>query len=354
MTIDNLVREEVLELKNYKIPEISYNIKLDANENNWGLPRDIIDSIKMDIEDFSFHRYPHSDSSTLREKLSGYTGVNARNLMVGTGSDELIQYVVHTFVGRGDRVVIHTPTFSMYDFFTTMSGGVTVEVESDGDFVIDVEKIINAAVEQNAKVVFICNPNNPSGNVLSREKIKRIIEETPAVIVVDEAYYEFYGRTVIDWVYRYENLIVMRTFSKAMALGGLRVGYMAAGDKIMGYMNRVKVPYNVSSFSQFAACRVLEEDRVIKEWLSDFGYIRQDFVERLASIDGVKVFPTQANFVLIEVQDAEKIWRGLVDKGILVRKFSDRRLKNCFRVTIGQPQENRAFSEELWRCIQEG
>jgi len=354
MKIDDFVREEVLGLESYKVPELSFDIKMDANENNWGLPQSIIDNIIRDIESFSFHRYPESESTFLREKLSGHVGVDARNIMVGTGSDELLQYIFHTFVGREDRIVVHSPTFSMYDFFNRLSGGVTVEVESDEGFSIDHESIISAVKQNKAKLAFICNPNNPTGIVLSPEKIRRIVEETGAIVVVDEAYWEFYGQTVIDWIYKYENLIVLRTFSKIMALAGLRIGYLAAGDKIMEYLNRVKIPYNVSSFSQFAAYRVLEEEKIIKEWMPIFRETRKNFLEQLASISGVTVFPTQANFVLIQIQDAQIIWNKLVGKGILVRKYGEGRLKNCLRITIGQPQENKAFCEQLRKCLQEG
>ncbi len=354
MTINGLVRREVQELESYSVPELPVDIKMDANENNWGLPEALRDRVKTGVGDFPFHRYPDSDSSTLRERLGRYTGMDAGNLMVGNGSDELIMYVVNTFVSKGDRIVIHTPTFSMYDFFTRLSGGQTVAVESDGDFRVDSDSIVKAALEQEAKIVFVSNPNNPTGTVLSETELERIISGVRSVVVVDEAYYDFYGETVINWVYEHSNLIVLRTFSKALALAGLRIGYLAAGDEIMEYLKRVKIPYNVSSFSQYMAGMVMDEEKALREWLEEFRQVREDFASELASIDGVKVFPSHANFVLISVPDGEGTWRKLLNKGILVRKFGDRKMKDCLRVTIGKPGENRVFLRELAKCLKEG
>jgi histidinol-phosphate aminotransferase len=345
--IESLIRQEVKELRSYKEGGLEYRIKLDANENGWGLPESVRDAVQKDIKEFSYHRYPDSDSTGLREELSIYTGVPAKNLMVGNGSDELIQYIAHTFVGKGDGVVLHYPTFSMYGFFARLSGGRVIEVLGDKDFNVRVDAVIKAARDEKAKVVFLCNPNNPTGKVLADEEIRRVIEEVPSIVVVDEAYYEFYGKTVIDWINKYDNLIVLRTFSKAMAIGGLRVGYLAAGDSIMEYMSRVKVPYNVSSFSQNVALRVLKEKERIGEWIAQFKQVRRKFIKDLSEVGGIKAFPTQANFVLIKVSDAGRVWAELFDRGILVRKFSDDVLKDCLRVTVSLPGENKIFISEL-------
>lgn len=351
--IKKLVRREVNEACSYPETALPCTIKMDSNENEWGLPGDICRLLEEGVKDFPFHRYPDSDCTGLREKLGHYTGVPAKNLMVGNGSDELIRYVVDTFVGSADKVVIPNPAFSMYGFFVSLAGGVVVTVEPGESLNIDAERVAKAARDQRAKVVFLCNPNNPTGGVLSEGEIRMIVEGAPGIVVVDEAYYEFYGRTAIDWIEEYPNLVVLRTMSKAMALGGLRVGYLAAGDLLMDYLGRVKVPYNVGSFSQHVACRVLENREAIDKWLETFREVRDDFVEDLKSIDGVTVYPTLANFVLIKLNRAHRVWEALFKKGILTRKYGEGILEDCLRITICPPQQNRIFIEQLKEMLGE-
>lgn len=351
--IENLARREVKEICTYLETALPCTIKMDANENEWGLPPDIDALIAEGMKYYPFHRYPDSDCTRLKERLSDYTGVPAKNLMVGNGSDELIRYVVDTFVGNTDRVVIPNPAFSMYRFFVNLAGGVVVKVEPDGDLKTDAAKVAKTAIDQRAKAIFLCNPNNPTGGVLPPGEIRMIIEKVPGIVVMDEAYYEFYGRTVIDWIEKYPNLIVLRTMSKAMALGGLRVGYLASGDCVMEYLNRVKVPYNVGSFSQHAACRVLENREAIDKWLDTFKTVRDGFVKDLKNIGGVTVYPTCANFVLLRMNRVHLVWEALFKKGILTRKFGEGILEDCLRVTICPPHQNRVFIEELKKALGE-
>ncbi len=351
--IDQLVRKEVVELKSYPESGPACTIKMDANENEWGLPEDIRAAIARGMKDFPFQRYPDSDSTKLRKLLCDYTRVPGKNLMVGNGSDELINYVVNIFIGPGDKTVIPQPTFSMYGFFVSLAGGVVAELDTHAGFNIDIHQITETASREKAKIVFLCNPNNPTGTVLSPGQIKEVIEESPGIVVVDEAYYEFYGRTVIDWIQRYDNLIVLRTLSKAMAIGGLRVGYLAAGDRIMEYLSRVKVPYNVGSFSQNAACIVLENRESIDKWLDTFIKAREDFINSLSCIEVITVFPTQGNFVLLRMKEAHRVWSKLLERGILTRKFGRGVLEDCLRVTVCPPGQNRVFIRELKECIRE-
>jgi len=351
--IEKFVRKEVIKAKCYPEEMLPCTLKMDANENEWGLPLDIRALIAKDMTDYPFHRYPDSDSTMLRERLSAYTGVPAENLMVGNGSDELIHYVVSTFVGATDRVVIPAPAFSMYSFFVNLAGGVVIDVKPDESFRIDAEKVVEAAAAENANVVFICNPNNPTGSVLSLKEIKMVIEKSQAIVLVDEAYYEFYGQTVIDWIDRYPNLIVIRTLSKAVALAGLRIGFLAAGGCIMKYLSRVKVPYNVNSFSQYAACRVLENRESLDGWIDTFKMVRDDFINSLRHIEGVTVFPSQGNFVLLKMKHAQIVWDRLMEKGILTREFGGGLLEDCIRVTVCPPQQNQTFAAELKKCIGE-
>ena len=351
--IDSLVRKEVAQLTAYPETALPCLVKMDANENEWELPPGVKSSIVKDVQGFHFHRYPDSDGTRLRKMLEEYTGIPSGNLLVGSGSDELIRYVVDTFVGPGDRVVIPVPTFSIYGFFVNLAGGTVVNVGPEEDLRVDTGKVASAAAAKKAKVVFLCSPNNPTGEVLSAEGIERVVKKSTGIVVVDEAYYEFCGRTVIDRIKKFQNLIVLRTLSKAAALAGLRVGYLAADCAIMKYLNRVKVPYNVSSFSQQAALRVLENRQAMDRRLDSFRAARDEFMKDLIRIEGITVFPTGANFVLLRMDNAHGVWKGLFEKGILVRKFGEGALENCLRVTICPQRQNRAFIKELKRILGE-
>jgi histidinol-phosphate aminotransferase len=345
--IDELVRKQVKGLSAYSEGGRRCAIKLDANENAWGLPRDIANSVIEDIKGFDYHRYPDSDSTALRKDLSLYTGVKPDNLMVGNGSDELIQYIINTFVGQDDPVLIHWPTFSMYGFFTKLAGGRLVEAFPSNGFEPDIEAMAQTAKHERVKVVFLCNPNNPTGAVIPSVGIRHLLETVQCIVVIDEAYYEYYGQTVINWVDEYPNLIVLRTFSKALALAGLRVGYLATGDGIMGYLSRVKVPYNVDAFSQMVACSVLRQRENLERRMKDFKDARDALVKALQGIDGIDVYPTNANFVLIRLPRASDIRTRLMDRGILVRGFREKGLEDCLRITVGTKAENGEFISQL-------
>jgi histidinol-phosphate aminotransferase len=243
------------------------------------------------------------------------------NIFVGNGSDEIIHLIMLAFINKGDVVAYPHPSFAMYSVYSKIAGAVEIPVRLREDYNYDVDSFIKVIEKYQPKLVFLCNPNNPTGSVIEREDIIKIIQKSNGIVVVDEAYFEFYGNTIVDAINEFENLIVLRTLSKAFGLAGLRVGYAVANENILKYLNLVKSPYNINSLSQIIALKVLRTD-VLKERINYILEERKRLIKELGKIPGVKVYPSKTNFILVKFKDADYVYKGLLERGILVRDFS--------------------------------
>jgi len=348
------LRDDIKDLKPYRVYNIPYRIKLDANESPFDLPDAIRQQLAKELmEGYGFNRYPDSDATALRQAISRYCGVSIDEVMVGAGSDELIRTVISAFVGKGDAVLCPTPSFTMYEVFTRIAGGIPVQVPLGEGFDYDMDGFYKAIERHKPKLVFISSPNNPTGNVIDREDLINLIEAFNSVVVVDEAYGEFYGESVASHILNYPNAVVLKTFSKAFGLAGLRVGYLIANRRLVEGIYTVKPPYNLNSFSQRAAQLVLENIDIFSNRIAAIVNERERVYGKLRAIKGVEVYPSKANFLLVKVPDAEKIHKQLMGEDILVRNFSnDPRLKNCLRITIGTRQDNDTLLDALERMLE--
>jgi len=319
-------------------------IKLDGNENPYGCsPR-----VRKALERYQFyHVYPDSEQRELRRRLEDYTGVPSGLIVTGSGSDEIIDLIMRLFVGPGDRVVNCIPTFGMYAFSTDSWGGQVLAVPRDKDFGIDLPAT-RSAIRQGAKVLFIASPNNPTGNTTSAPDILELLQEE-VMVVVDEAYHEFSGKSVISLVQEHDNLIVLRTFSKWAGLAGLRVGYGIVPEWVAGYLATVKPPYNVNAAAQIAAIASLEDLAYLLETVKSIVRERQRLFDEIGTISGLKPWPSEANFLLCSVlgEDARSIYLTLRSKGILIRYFDTPILKNYIGVSVGKPEQNDALVAAL-------
>ncbi len=319
-------------------------IKLDANENPYGCSP----AVNRALAEYSdLNIYPDSWQTELRKLLSEYTGVSAKHIVAGAGSDQLIDLILRLFLEPGDEVVNCIPTFAMFDFFTRLNGGVPVEVPRDEEYRVDVSAV-RKAVTGKTKVIFLASPNNPTGTIMPRADILQVLD-TGVPVVVDEAYYEFTGETVAPLIGQYANLMVLRTFSKWAGLAGLRVGYGLFPLKIADCLLRVKEPYCVNAAALVA----------VKESLKDVDYLmasvktiimeRERLFGRLGEIGWLKPYPSQANFILCSVLEggARELQQKLEDRGILVRYFDKPFLTDCVRISIGRPEENDILMETL-------
>ncbi|HOM02364.1 MAG TPA: histidinol-phosphate transaminase [Acetivibrio sp.] len=350
--IGDLVRPELQKLVPYVSHQIPYRIKLDANESPFELP----ESIRKKLADYflkgpGLNIYPDNESVELRKTLAKYWNVNPDEVVVGTGSNQLIQLIITVFVGKGEKVVYPWPSFSMYKINTLIAGGepVGVLLDKDKDFGFDTDNFIAAVKEERAKVAFLCNPNNPTGGMISSEDIERILKEcSNSIIVVDEAYAEFCNESVIPLVKKYENLVVLRTFSKAYLLAGARCGYSISGPEIANEINKIRPTYNVSSLTQLIAQMVFEKQEEMQKMIQYLINQRGELEAGLKKIKDVYIYPSCANYVLIKVPKADEISKELEKRGILVRSFpGDPVLYDCIRITVGTKEENDIFLEEF-------
>jgi len=327
------IREIVKAFESYKVVEGNYRIWLDKNENPFDVPTEIKEEIFEELKNVPFNRYPHITADPLRERIAEFLGFEKENVIVGNGSDELISLLLKLF--EGDHIVISSPTFGMYDFFAKLEGIDLVDVPLDERF-----KLQNVEdYAENAKAIFICSPNNPTGNTQEGEKIISVLE-TGAPVILDEAYIEFAEGSNVDLINEYDNLIVLRTFSKAFGLAGIRVGYAVGSEEIINYLLRIKPPFSLNVISMKIAELMLDHYDVIKQ---NINYIIKER-ERIYKEFKEYAYPSEANFLLMRLNAYE----FLLERGIVVRKLGGR-LDGHIRVTIGKKEEN----DELIKALKE-
>ncbi|HZJ57765.1 MAG TPA: histidinol-phosphate transaminase [Clostridia bacterium] len=352
----NYLRRDLMNLKAYDAEEKSCIYKMDANESPWDLPdsfREILARDLMDGKDFN--RYPDSKSTNLRRAIGEHWGVSSDQVIVGAGSDELIQILITGFAGKGEGVAYPTPSFGMYQIFTLIAGATPMPIELGEGYEYDMEAFTSAISKYNPKVLFICNPNNPTGNLMDPDQLKKLINAFPGVVVIDEAYGEFAKASMIEYAIQVPNLVVLRTFSKAFGLAGLRVGYCITSPELASQINRVMPPYNLNTFSQDAAVLALANREQMDIRVKKIIEQRQIMYNALGKIDGLRIYPSQANFLLIKVPRGHLTWQQLLDRGILVRDFSgEPYLRDCLRVTIACEEANRAFISSMYEIFSEG
>ncbi|MBI2846721.1 MAG: histidinol-phosphate transaminase [Chloroflexi bacterium] len=319
-------------------------IKLDGNENPYGCsPR-----VRQALASFhNYHIYPDPEHRRLREALQAYVGVSAEHIVAGSGSDELIDLVLRLFLAPGDEVVNCIPTFGMYQFNVELCGGKVVRVARDEAYDVDVSAV-KEAVGKRTKLIFISSPNNPTGNLMSEEKVLELLD-TGKIVLVDEAYHEFCGKSVVGFVPKYENLIVLRTFSKWAGLAGLRVGYGVFPSKVVEYIWKIKQPYNVNAAAQVAALESLADIEHLRAVVQAIVTERERLFQRLGELEFLRPYPSQANFILckVVVGDARRIYTGLRERGIFVRYFDAPLLTDCLRISVGKPEHTDALIKTL-------
>ena len=321
-------------------------IKLDANENPYGPSPRIYSALANETY---YHIYPDPDSTSLRDALSQYTGIDSTHIVAGQGADELIDLVIRLFVTPGDAVINCPPTFGMYRFDTELNGGEIIDVERKTDFSLDTEAVAKiATTNKNTKILFITSPNNPDGSILSDSCLRQLLQ-LPLIVVLDEAYIEFAGNSRVDWVLEHENLIVLRTFSKWAGLAGLRVGYGVFPQWIISHLLKIKQPYNVNVAGAVAAlASLLDVDR-LRENVRKIVAERDRLYSALREFDFLDPYPSEANFILSRVvrRDAAGLKTALSERGILIRYFNTSRLRDHVRISVGKPAHTSALLNAL-------
>jgi histidinol-phosphate aminotransferase len=337
-----LVREEILALEGYHVPAADGMIKLDAMENPYRLPEPLREEVGRLASTLPLNRYPDPSAPELKARLRATFGIpDGCGLMLGNGSDEIIQIVAHALARPGAALAAPEPSFAMYRMNAVIARMRYVGVPLNADFTLDPARFLAAIAEHRPAVIFLAYPNNPTGNLFPEDAVERIIAAAPGLVVLDEAYHVFAGKTFMGALERCPNLMVMRTVSK-LGLAGVRLGYAAAREEWIRALDKVRPPYNVSVLTQFVADRVLAHIGVLHGQAERIRAERDALLVRLRNLRGVEAFPSDANFVLVRVRDADAVDAHLKARKILVRNFhgSHPLLANCLRLTVGTPGEN--------------
>jgi histidinol-phosphate aminotransferase len=333
--INKLVRKNILALQPYSSARDEFKgdaaIFLDANENPFG----------------TLNRYPDPYQKKLKQVLSELKQMPIEQIFIGNGSDEVIDLVYRIFCEPGkDKALTFSPTYGMYEVSANINDVTLIKIPLTAEFQPDFSLLEPHLKDEKLKVIFICSPNNPTGNNI--DHIESILQQFDGIVVVDEAYIDFSERaSLINLVAQYNNLIVSQTFSKARGLAAARVGVAYANEAIIAWMNKVKPPYNVSALNQQAALDALEQSAAYETQIKTLLEEREKMVAALKHIPLIKkVYPSAANFLLAEVSDANNIYTALTNKKIVVRNRHSI-IQNCLRITVGTPEENQQLIQEL-------
>ncbi|MFC2067844.1 histidinol-phosphate transaminase [Chloroflexota bacterium] len=354
--IERLIRSELVTFGGYaasKSPEtldgktevpVESIIKLDANENPYGCSPRVNEALAAYP---NFNIYPDAGQIKLRDLLQNYTGVGSEHIVGSNGSDQLIDLILRLFVDPGDEVINCVPTFAMFRFFIDLCGGIPVEVPRDENFSIKVN-VVKAAITKKTKMILLATPNNPTGTVTPQHDILEILD-TGLPVLVDEAYYEYTGQTVAPLVGQYQNLMVLRTFSKFAGLAGFRIGYGLFPMRIADYLLKIKEPYCVSTAALIAVRESLKDIDYLMARVRDTINERERLLGELRRIEWLKPFPSQANFIYCAVLNgkAREIQWKLQNKGILIRYFDQPLLRNAIRMSVGKPEDTHALVQAL-------
>jgi histidinol-phosphate aminotransferase len=356
------VKEIVKKLDPYvpgkSIPEIAqkYNInpetiiKLGSNENPLGPSKKAIKAVKENLDLIS--QYPETNLEELKGKIASYSGVDSSNVIVGgDGADEILDVLGKTLIEPGDEFIVPIPSYMYYEFTLKIHGGVPVYAKWDmKENKIDVNSI-TAALSERTRIIFLCTPNNPSGTLIDKEDIKQVLESTDALVVVDEAYFEFSEVNNVDLLDNYDNLLILRTFSKVFGLAGMRVGYALSNPEFIEYMHRVKPVFSLTKLSHVAASATLDDEEYIKESIEIGIQSREFLYENMSKFDKLEVYPSKANYLLVGVKKtgmtSKEFAEELLKRGVIVRDCSSFKGLDDYwvRVSVGTMEEDARFIE---------
>jgi histidinol-phosphate aminotransferase len=341
--LDNILRENVKKLIPYSSARSEFEgdaqIFLDANENSLG-----------SALHNNFHRYPDPLQKKLKQKLSAIKNIPAENIFAGNGSDEAIDLLIRAFCNPGvDNILIFPPTYGMYEVSAGINDVAIKTVLLTKEYQLDIDAVKNG-IDDNTRIIFVCSPNNPTANLLKEESIEWLLKNFTGIVVVDEAYIDFAG--IVSWTKRlneFANLVVLQTLSKAWGLAGLRVGFAYASKEIIHVLNKIKPPYNISEATQQLVLQALQNEQQTKQKTEVLILQKERLAEDFKQFDFIRhIYPSDANFILIKVDDAKSLYQYLITKNIVVRNRSSQPLcENSLRITVGTPDENNKLLNAL-------
>ena len=341
--LNNLLRENIKKLVPYSSARDEFkgeaSILIDANENPFGSPLN-----------HDYNRYPDPLQHQVKAKLSKIKGVPSENIFLGNGSDEAIDILYRAFCTPGvDNVILVPPTYGMYEVSANINDVAFKRVNLTADYQLDLDGIANA-IDAHTKLIFICSPNNPTGNSIRRQDIETILNNFQGLVVVDEAYINFSAvKSFTQELAEYPNLVVLQTLSKAWGLAALRLGMAFASKEIIAVYNKIKPPYNINQATQDIVLEALDKVDQVNDWIKETVAEREKLVRELLELDYVQnITPSDANFILVKMDQPREVYDYLVQYGIIVRDRSKVELcEGCLRITVGTPAENKTLLEKL-------
>ena len=345
-------RKDLDKMPSYDGVERDYRIKVNANECNLNLPPLVEERVLSRLSRVAFNRYPNYEYDSLREQIARNFSVDIEQILLGSGSSEIIEKIFYAFGGSAsNKIVYPQPSFSMYKIYSKAAEAQPVPFDLDDSYNLDVDKFITTIKKENPALAVVCNPNNPTGNALTVEQIEEIaksIKDIDCAFLVDEAYVEFYGKSSVNLVKNYPNLIIARTFSKAYGLAAARVGYMIANKEVTKMIEKTYMPYHLNSLSLATADIVYQMRDEFIPRIQMMISERKRMSEQLKGLKGVTVYPSNTNFILIHYDKAVDLNDYLESLNIGVRSFgSAPRLENCLRISMGTREEN----DELFKVV---
>ena len=359
MSYKKLVRRDILEISPYRLDTdfpseaIPNLVRMSLNENPLIEKPKLTQMLKKIVTKVDPRDYPEPHARLAVDAISKFHKIDPCKVLVGNGLDDVLDRLVRTFVDKDTGVLITEPTFFMYTYYTQLCQGKKIDVMLNPDFGLDIDGLIRSSID--AKLVFICSPNSPTGNQFEKDDIIQIIEKCNSIVVIDETYVDFAKYSMLELPDKYDNLIILRTFSKAYGLAGIRIGYLVGDSGLVDTIKKTVHPFNVGSIAQHLAVEALKNHAYFKKRFKAVIKERNWLIQELKNIDGVTVFPSDANFILFKITNGKsstKIQNELKRKGLLI-KDRDKipMLENCLRVTVGTRASNKRFLRELRRIL---
>lgn len=354
--LERLIRPAVRAAQAYPVRPAGNSIKLDAMENPYPLPAEMAQSLAGSLSATALNRYPDPAAADLKAVLRQALAIpESHALLLGNGSDELIQLIAMAVAGPDVTLLAPEPSFVMYRLVATATGCRYCGVDlAPGDFALDTVAMLTAIEREQPAVVFLAWPNNPTGNLFAAADVRHVIEAAPGLVVIDEAYHAFAGESFVPILTEYDHVLVLRTLSK-LGLAGLRIGAMIGNPAWIEQFDKLRLPYNLGCLNQVAAREILLQPQVLSGQVEAIQGERQRLLAALQAQPGIRVWPSAANFLLFRVasNQAERIYEGLLERGVLIKLLHGQHplLKDCLRTTVGLPEENDRFLEALQDCM---
>ncbi len=339
------VRDDLTSVEAYVSPQQPARYRMNTNESPYAPPPELVSEVAREIEDIAFNRYPDRDATDLYEAMSEHLEWPREGLWIANGSNEVFMHLFLGFGGPGRSVMLFEPTYPLHSLIPTIASTTVMGLPRAGDFTIDLDAAVDAIRRERPEIVVVCSPNNPTGGCEPLGTVRALLAEAPGLVVVDEAYIEFARpeESVRGLLDEHDNLVLVKTFSKAWRLAGVRIGYMLAHPALVSELARVRLPYHLSAPTQVVGRAALRHAARTLELVRDIAEERDRIALALQAM-GILTYPSSANFVLFEVDDPPLVWRDLLERGVLVRSYPGHpRLARCLRVTAGRREESDAF-----------